>query len=152
MQENFGLRIPRLPTTRAASRCLAAAALLALAGCGGYHDLRTLVANNFQKIAIEVAPEVAAVGTVQNVTVREKEGARGFNVQGEVTHGAACRNLTLDISFVTVKGVVLRNTSVGIPDYPGKVPARFDTVVLANAQIGSSDDVIGKVRFTRLSC
>lgn len=158
MRSNLGphfsrhLHHPRHVTPRAAGVSLAAAALLALTGCAGYQDMRTLVANNFQKIAIEVAPEVAAVAKVQNVTVREKEGARGFNVQGEVTHGAACRNLTLDISFLTVKGVVLRNTSVGIPDYPGKVPARFDTVVLANAQIGSSDDVIGKVLFTRLSC
>lgn len=128
------------------------AALAALAGCQSYQDMRTLVANNFQRIAIEVAPEVARVAKVENVTVNEKEGARGFALRGEVTHPSACRNLTLDVSFITVKGVVMRNATVGVLNYPGKVPARFDTVVLANALIGSNDDVIGKVLFTGVSC
>lgn len=144
----FGAVVSR----RLTSLLLGAGVLAGMAGCESYRDMRTLVANNFQRIAIEVAPEVSRVATIQNVSVTEKQGARGFNLKGEVTHGSACGNLVLDVSFVTVKGVVLRNTTVGIPSYPGKVPARFDTAVLANAQIGSSDDVIGKVIFTRLSC
>ena len=48
--------------------------------------------------------------------------------------------------------MVLRNTTVGVLNYPGRIPARFNAVLHADAQIGSSDDVVAKVVFTGLHC
>lgn len=139
----------------ATHRTLLALLVLPLAACQAYSDMRTSVANGFRTIRFEVAPEVAKVATVGNLSVSEKVPgmAAGFNVAGEVSHGSACPSaLTLDVSFVGVGGVILTNTSALVPAYPANAKARFTTGTYAGAKVGSRDEVIDKVVITGLRC
>lgn len=124
-----------------------------LSACAAYRDFYTTASNGFQKIAIEVSPELQKVATIENARIDRKQGAgQSFNVTGEIQYSQSCRIMSINVSFINTAGVALHNTKAPIMNYAANTKARFMASAYIVAMVGETKDILDKVILGSLEC
>lgn len=127
--------------------------VVGLNACAAYRDFYTTASNGFQKIAIEVSPELQKVATIENARIDRKQGAgQSFNVTGEIQYSQSCRILSINVSFINTAGVALHNTKAPIMNYAANTKARFMASAYIVAMVGETKDILDKVVLGSLEC